>query len=171
MLHFKFFILIPILIAGLLLPQDLQIPVEGATHSNWNPDSYWAYPWGKSVVHKGVDIYEKKGTPVLSATDGYILSSGYSDVAGNYILILGPKWRLHYYAHLNEITKVSSGFIAKGDQIGTVGKTGNAKNTPAHLHYVIATLIPYPWRADDSVHGWKKMIYLNPIPFMDESKL
>lgn len=168
MLHFKFFILIPILFAGLFIPQHFQIPVKGATQTDWNPNSYWAHPWGKSVVHKGVDIFASKRTPVVSATNGYVLSSGYSDVAGNYILILGPKWRVHYYAHLNEITNDLSGFVSKGYRIGSVGDSGNAKGKPCHLHYVIVTLIPYPWFADDSVHGWKKMIYLNPIPYMKE---
>ena len=50
--------------------------------------------------------------------------------------------------------------------IGTVGNTGNAINTPAHLHYAIVTIIPYPWRIDGSKQGWRKMFYLNPIDFL-----
>ena len=50
--------------------------------------------------------------------------------------------------------------------IGTVGNTGNAKTTPAHLHYSIVTMIPYPWRIDDARLGWQKMFYLNPIDYL-----
>ena len=48
-------------------PERLQIPVAGAGTQDWNPHSYWAYPWGKSVVHKGIDIFAKRGTPTLAA--------------------------------------------------------------------------------------------------------
>jgi hypothetical protein len=30
----------------------------------------------------------------------------------------------------------------------------------------ITTLIPYPWRIDDSPLGYLKMFYLNPIEFL-----
>ena len=53
-------------------------------------------------------------------------------------------------------------------QIGTVGNTGNAATTPAHLHYGIGTLIPYPWRIDDAPLGHQKAFYLNPIDYLKE---
>lgn len=40
--------------------------------------------------------------------------------------------------------------------------------TPAHLHYGIGTLIPYPWRIDDAPLGWQKAFYLNPIDYLVE---
>ena len=40
------------------------IPVKGATINDWNSESFWHYPWGKSVVHHGIDIFAKKGTSV-----------------------------------------------------------------------------------------------------------
>ncbi len=47
------------------------MPVAGATISSYNQNSFWAYPWGKSVTHKGVDIFAKEGTAVLSSTGGW----------------------------------------------------------------------------------------------------
>ena len=82
------------------------------------------------------------------------------------MLVLGPKWRLHYYAHLDEIKTKRFAFVTQDTEIGTVGNTGNAAKTPAHLHYSIVTLIPYPWRIDDSSHGIRKMFYLNPIDYL-----
>ena len=80
-----------------------------------------------------------------------------------YFVVLGPKWRLHYYAHLDEIKTKPFAFVTQDTEIGTVGNTGNAITTPAHLHYGIGTLIPYLWRIDDAPLGWQKMFYLNPI--------
>ena len=48
-------------------PTQLQIPVAGAAPQDWNHDSFWAYPWGKSVVHKGIDIFAPHGSQVVAA--------------------------------------------------------------------------------------------------------
>ena len=60
-------------LSGLLIPQNLIIPVEGADKNDWNPKTFWYYPWGKSITHKGVDIFAKEGTNVLSSVNGIIL--------------------------------------------------------------------------------------------------
>lgn len=65
-----------VLIVGLLIPQRFVMPVAGATKSDYNSKSFWYFPWGKSGTHKGVDIFAKMGTDVLSATDGVVLYSG-----------------------------------------------------------------------------------------------
>jgi hypothetical protein len=52
------------------------IPVEGATVADWNRDTFWHHPWGRSGVHKGIDIFAKEGTPVLAATGGVVLYAG-----------------------------------------------------------------------------------------------
>ncbi len=54
-------------------------------------------------------------------------------------------------------------FVGRDSVIGTVGNSGNATNTPAHLHYSIATLLMNPFRIDDSIQGYKKAFYPNPI--------
>ncbi len=158
-----------VVLAGFLFPQQLQMPVKGAAIHDYNQASYWAYPWGKSVVHKGVDIFAKKGTPVVSATRGWVVTAGYSKVAGNYVLILGPKWRFHYYAHLDAIEKFESRFLKRGQPIGNVGDSGNAKGKPCHLHYAIYTPVPNFWLADHAIQGWKKAFYLNPIPWLNQN--
>jgi murein DD-endopeptidase MepM/ murein hydrolase activator NlpD len=76
---------------------------------------------------------------------------------------------VHYYAHLDHSTKLNSCFIRKGQSIGTVGDSGNAKGKPCHLHYVIYTPIPYFWLADTGIQGWKKAFYLNPTPWLNAS--
>ena len=83
------------------------MPVKGATKSDYNSKSFWFYPWGESVTHKGVDIFAKKETEINSSTSGLVLYSGKISMGGMFVLVLGPKWRLHYYAHLNELKKSS----------------------------------------------------------------
>jgi peptidoglycan LD-endopeptidase LytH len=161
-------ILLAILIIGFLLPQTFKMPVQGATIKSYAQNSYWFYPWGKSVTHKGVDIFAKKGTPVHAATPGIVVFKGQIKRGGNVVLVLGPKWRLHYYAHLDSITTGTLSFVSTNTKIGTVGTTGNAAGKPPHLHYTIRTIIPFPWQIDKSHHGWKKMFYLNPISYLNE---
>lgn len=157
-----------IAIVGFVVPQDLRMPVAGANANSYNHDTFWYEGWGSSVVHKGVDIFAKRGTPIHSSTLGIVVAASEGGKGGKYVVILGPKWRLHYYAHLDEITTKPFTLVSHDTVIGTVGNTGNAATTPAHLHYSIATLVPYPWRIDDAPLGWQKMFYLNPIEYLDK---
>ena len=159
-------IMIVIIAIGLLIPQSFKMPVSGATNSSYHPESFWYYPWGKSVTHKGVDIFASKGTPVVSSTYGFVVLKGKMGIGGNAVIVLGPKWRIHYYAHLHEIKTGWFYFTWPGKKIATVGTSGNAQGKSPHLHYTIATLIPYPWRIDFDHQGWKKMFYLNPIDYL-----
>ena len=161
-------LLLAVIGMGLLYPQHYSMPVEGASQSSYNQQSFWYYPWGKSGTHKGVDIFARQGTPVRSATSGLVLYTGQLKLGGNIVLVLGPKWRLHYYAHLNEITTSNFSLVGAGEQLGTVGTTGNAAGKPPHLHYALATPIPYFWRIDEDKQGWMKMFYLNPIDYLKE---
>lgn len=164
----KLLILLIILLTGFLIPQNLKIPVNGATKSDYNPKSFWYYPWGKSVTHKGVDIFAKKNTKITSSIYGLVLFSGKISMGGNIVVILGPKWRLHYYAHLEEAKTTSLTFVNNNSEIGTVGTSGNAVGKAPHLHYSILSLIPYVWKIDSDRQGWKKMFYLNPIDYLEE---
>ena len=161
------FIVFLVVVVGLLVPQEYSMPVEGANKASYHPQSFWYYPWGKSGTHKGVDIFAKEGTAMNSATDGLVVYTGSLELGGNVVVILGPKWRLHYYAHLRDINTTSFSIAKRDKLIGTVGTSGNAKGKPPHLHYSIVSLLPYFWQIDLDRQGWKKMFYLNPIPFLE----
>lgn len=151
-----------ILALGLMLPQRVAVPVQNATHKDWNARSFWFEPWGKSGVHKGIDIFAQKGTRVISSSDGLVIYTGHIDMGSNVVAILGPQWRIYYYAHLNTINAKTFEFAGKGDIIGSVGDSGNAKGKPPHLHYSVMSLIPYPWRFSLQKQGYKKMFFMNP---------
>lgn len=155
-----------VVIAGFFIPQEISNPVDKADNKSYNPKSFWYYPWGKSGTHNGIDIFAREGTNVNSSTGGLVLFTGDIQLGGNVVLILGPKWRLHYYAHLKDIDAKVFAWTNKGKKIGTVGTTGNAKGKAPHLHYSIVTPFPYPWRVDAEKQGWKKMFYLNPISYL-----
>jgi peptidoglycan LD-endopeptidase LytH len=157
-----------IIFIGYCIPQHFIMPVKGATQKSYSDDSFWFYPWGKSVTHKGVDIFARSGTDVQASTPGLVVYTGKYGRGGNVALVLGPKWRFHYYAHLKEIKTSTLSFVHAGSAIGTVGNTGNAAGKPAHLHYSISSMMPLPWRIDSSKQGWKKMWYLDPIEYLKQ---
>ncbi|MDH5181884.1 MAG: M23 family metallopeptidase [Gammaproteobacteria bacterium] len=151
---------------GLILPEQPMIPVQGATKNDWNRDSFWHYPWGKSVVHKGIDVFAPIGTPVISSSYGLVIYTGTLEIGGNAVAVLGPGWRVHYYSHLHTIDTRRFRLVETGELLGTVGKSGNAAKRPPHLHYTIISLLPRLWRWDSSRQGWKKIFILNPADYL-----
>lgn len=147
---------------GFLLPENMVIPVKGGKNTDWNHQTFWYEPWGTSGVHKGIDIFAKKGTKLLSATNGIVIFKGTLKKGGNVVAVLGSKWRVHYYAHLNLSTVRVGSYVSCSQVIGEVGNSGNAKGKPAHVHYSIVTIFPYFWNWDSSTQGWKKIFFLNP---------
>ena len=153
--------LLAIMALGYLIPEKAIIPVAGATSSDWNPKTFWHEPWGRSGVHQGIDIFAAYGTPVIASTRGIVLYQGELGMGGHVVAILGPRWKLHYYAHLAQPAHAPL-FVAAGQPIGAVGDSGNAVGKTPHLHYSILSIIPLPWRFSTATQGWKKMFFLDP---------
>jgi len=101
----------------------------------------WQAPRGTGRRHEGQDIFAPKGTPILSATNGYIYKIGENNLGGQTVSVIGSGGRVYYYAHLDSYARG----IAVGDRVskrtvlGYVGTTGNAQGTPPHLHFGIYT--------------------------------
>jgi murein DD-endopeptidase MepM/ murein hydrolase activator NlpD len=88
--------------------------------------------------HHGVDIFARRGTPVLAAADGIVSRVGTNGLGGNVVWVARPGHReLHYYAHLDRQLVTPGTLVKAGDVLGTVGNTGNARRTPPHLHFGI----------------------------------
>lgn len=163
--------IISIFFFGLLMPYSFKNPVEGSTVNDYHPQSFWYYPWGTSVTHKGVDIFKKKGTDIHPAAGiEWVLFAGeLPGKSGKCVISLAPKWRLHYYAHMDKVNALPLSVVTHSSVIGTVGNTGNAAKTPPHLHFGIGTLLLRPWDIDSDHHGVFKAFYLNPIPYLNKS--
>ena len=113
-------------------------------------------------MHKGIDIFGERGTAVVTATPGVVVYRGQLRLGGNVVYILGPKWRMHYYAHMDSVSVQMGESVYAGKTIGTVGTSGNAADTEPHLHYAIQSLVPDLSRFAEGSQGWKRMFYLNP---------
>jgi murein DD-endopeptidase MepM/ murein hydrolase activator NlpD len=88
--------------------------------------------------HEGIDIVAPKGTLVVAPSDGVITSVGYNSLGGKVIWMNDSKRKHSYYfAHLDSQMVTTGRIIKQGDTLGTVGNTGNARRTRAHLHFGI----------------------------------
>ncbi|CAD2223858.1 Membrane protein similar to metalloendopeptidase [Pseudoalteromonas sp. 3J6] len=161
-LRFILVLLTAVFLIGMIIPDDIVIPVEGATPNDWNHNTFWYEPWGSSVVHKGIDIFGKKGTATLSSSKGLVIYTGTTRKGGNVVAVLGPKWRIHYYAHMDSYSVTTGTVVKTGSVIGVLGDSGNAQGKQPHIHYSILSIIPIPWLATTQTQGWKRMFFLNP---------
>jgi len=118
--------------------KSLAFPVAGKKS---NIGSFWgARRDGGRRKHKGIDIFAKKGTPVVAISDGIITTRDNTPIGGRTLWLKSANHTFTaYYAHLDK-QKVKEGqFVRKGQVIGTIGNTGNARTTPSHLHFGIYT--------------------------------
>ncbi|MGH2775391.1 MAG: murein hydrolase activator EnvC family protein [Actinomycetota bacterium] len=93
----------------------------------------WGYPRSGGRSHEGVDMMADYGTPVVAITAGTITYSGYGGSAGNWQILSGSDGNAYWYMH-NQQNIVNGGSVSAGQQIATVGDTGNATGMP-HLHF------------------------------------
>ncbi len=101
----------------------------------------WQAPRGNDRLHQGQDIFAPRGTPVRSATDGYIMKIGENSLGGQTVSVMGAGGRVYYYAHLDSYARgIQEGdFVTTNTIVGYVGTTGNAAGTPPHLHFGVYT--------------------------------
>jgi len=151
-----------VVLAPFAIPEYARIPVQGATVRDWNPQAFWYEPWGASGVHKGIDIFAPQGRAVIASVPGIVIFRGQLKLGGNVVAVLGPKWRLHYFAHLRDSNVRMFEWVGKGEVLGTVGTSGNAAGKAPHLHYAVLSVVPRPWKATTQTQGWKKMFFVDP---------
>lgn len=121
-----------------VVSKSLAFPVAGKKS---NIGSFWgAVRDGGKRKHEGIDIFASKGTPVVAISDGVIISKGTFPRGGKILWLKasGHPWSA-YYAHLDKWLVKEGQYVKKGQVIGTVGNTGNARYTPSHLHFGIYT--------------------------------
>ncbi len=88
-----------------------------------------------STRHTGVDFRNPKGTPIYAVDDGVVVSVTNSGSPGKMVKISHGNGLETLYEHC-DTTLVSVGqVVSKGEQIATVGATGNA--TGYHLHFEV----------------------------------
>ena len=95
---------------------------------------------GGKRSHEGIDIFAPKLSPAIAAADGYITGVREGGLGGKTVWLRpeGKDYTL-YYAHLDKQLVQEGQTVKKGQTIGLVGNTGNAKYTPSHLHFGVYT--------------------------------
>jgi murein DD-endopeptidase MepM/ murein hydrolase activator NlpD len=109
-------------------------PVAGETTDGFGGRSN---PFGGSSLefHSGQDIRAERGTPVVAAATGTVLSAGWQNGYGQMIEVSHGGGLTTRYAHLSKIEVAAGQPIARGDVLGRVGSTG--RSTGPHLHYEV----------------------------------
>ena len=125
-------------------------PVTGGTFSN---DFFDRRSGGRT--HKAADIFAKAGSPIYAMFGGKITKANFKNtgLGGISLSVKDQKTKFSaYYAHLQSIAKgIGKGdTVLPGQLLGYVGNTGNAKNTPSHLHLGLKNsqgqnFNPYDW--------------------------
>lgn len=121
----------------LRLEAQLAFPVEG--HTPRSIQSVWGAPRdGGRRSHEGVDIFARRGTPVVATSDGVVRSVRETPIGGKVVWLRDPRRGISlYYAHLDSQAVQRGQQVKQGDTLGFVGNTGNARTTPPHLHFGI----------------------------------
>jgi murein DD-endopeptidase MepM/ murein hydrolase activator NlpD len=136
----------------LRLEAQLAFPVEG--HNMRSIQSVFGVDRdGGRRSHDGVDIFARRGTPVLAAAPGLAYRIGITGLGGKVVWVRDPLRNVRvYYAHLDSQHVRDGDRIEIGDTVGFVGNTGNARTTPPHLHFGL-------YRSGEGA--------VDPIPFLD----
>lgn len=105
-------------------------PCPGAVIS-----STFGYRDFDGAFHKGLDLAAGEGTPTYAAADGTVVIAGWSDSAGNWVVINHGNGLTTKYMHHSALCVTAGQTVVKGQQIGYVGNTGNSFG--AHLHFQV----------------------------------
>lgn len=85
--------------------------------------------------HKGNDYAAPVGTPTYAAAAGTVLIAGWSNSAGNWVVINHGNGLVTKYMHHSSLCVSTGQYVEKGQQIGYIGSTG--QSTGPHLHFQV----------------------------------
>ena len=85
--------------------------------------------------HKGIDIANQLGTPVVAPANGVVTFSGWNGGFGILVIINHGYGYITRFGHLKQAKVQKGEWVRRGEIIGYIGKTGRA--TGSHLHYEV----------------------------------
>lgn len=114
-------------------------PDAGAVSATGN----WTWPASGHVSqpfrnwHKGLDIANKGGGPILAADAGVVTVAGWPDNSGygNRVVVDHGNGYHTLYAHMSKISVVVGQRVNQGGRLGDMGSTG--RSTGTHLHFEV----------------------------------
>ena len=134
----------------LRLEAQLAFPVEGYSMRGVQ-SIFGADRDGGRRSHAGVDIFARRGTPVLATSAGRVNRVDVTNLGGKVVWVRDPIRNSNiYFAHLDSQYVRNGDQVQIGDTLGFVGNTGNARTTPPHLHFGVyrsreGAVDPYPF--------------------------
>ncbi len=92
------------------------------------------FDYQPAANHFGIDLGGNLGDPVTAVDNGVVVYAGWNDWGYGEMVVIdhGNGWQ-SLYAHLSTIDVVCGQEVYRGNNIGTIGATGNAFG--AHLHF------------------------------------
>ncbi|MDQ6795302.1 MAG: M23 family metallopeptidase [Chloroflexota bacterium] len=104
--------------------------------------------------HYAIDIAGDYGSKVVAAADGIVTFAGWKNNGGGYQVWIAHGDNLFTtYNHMSAITVGTGETVARGDQVGRTGQSGNA--TGPHLHFEV-------WRGPI----WNGGTRVNPLLYL-----
>jgi murein DD-endopeptidase MepM/ murein hydrolase activator NlpD len=87
------------------------------------------------LMHRGLDIANAPGSPVLAPSDGVVIFDGTEGGYGN-VLVLDHGYGVRTrFGHLAKIFVKLGDKVKRGDKVAAIGNTG--RSTGPHLHYEV----------------------------------
>lgn len=100
------------------------------------------YGWRRNPVsrrgyrfHSGLDVANKRGTPIVAAADGVVVKAEYNSGYGRQVTIDHGYGITTTYSHCHRLLVREGARVQGGQRIGTIGSTG--RSTGPHLHYEV----------------------------------
>ncbi|MGD8837227.1 MAG: M23 family metallopeptidase [Desulfobacteraceae bacterium] len=90
---------------------------------------------GKREFHKGLDIANHKGSPIVATANGVVTFTGRKWLLGNVVVIDHGHGIVTRYAHLDKVICEKGAKVQRGAVIGHMGNSG--RSTGPHLHYEV----------------------------------
>jgi len=100
-----------------------------------------AYGWRTHPItrqrdfHSGIDIANRKGSPIYASANGTVKEIGSNRYYGRYVIITHKFGYETMYAHLDKALVKKGEVVIKGEIIAEMGNTG--RSTGTHLHYEV----------------------------------
>ena len=94
-------------------------------------------PFGSPTqeFHGGIDIPAPRGVNIVSAYDGQVAWSYYSNSAGHWVGVDHGNGIYTVYMHMSKRLVNEGDMVKKGDVLGLIGSTG--RSTGNHLHFAV----------------------------------
>ena len=96
--------------------------------------SGYGWRWGR--MHKGIDVANNVGTPIVAAKSGRVIFSGWDDGGYGYkVMVQHDDGSQSLYAHNSRLAVKVGQTVEQGELVSYMGSTG--RSTGPHLHFEV----------------------------------